>query len=274
MTSNLRMWTQGAIWAGLLVLPAILLSAERRALRGAVDGQPAAPAVDMFAAMESKDIDVKLIPKDDKESRVFIKNNTRSALSVKLPDAFAGVPVLAQRAGGAAAGGAAGGANRTQSVGGGMGGGMMGGGMMGGGMGMMSIPPEKVRQFKVATVCLEHGKPEPRPHVAYKIQPIEEFTSNPEIKELLTAFGKNGLSQRATQAAAWHLANDMSWEQLAAKQIEHLVGPNEPWFTPQEISAGMQIAQFAVAQSEQNQQTAKPAKTKKAPVDRSINSGP
>ena len=72
----------------------------------------------MFAAIESKDIDVKLIPKDDKESRVIIKNNTRKPLTVKLPDAFAGVPVLAQARGGGAA---AGGANRTQqSVGGGM----------------------------------------------------------------------------------------------------------------------------------------------------------
>jgi hypothetical protein len=268
MKSNMRLSIQTGFWLALLVLPAVLLSAERRAVKSAADVQPAA-TVEMFAAMKSRDIDVKLIPKDDTESRVIIKNNTQKALSVKLPDAFAGVPVLAQRAGGGAA---AGGANtsRPQTMGGGMGGGMMGGGMMGGGMGMMSIPPEKVRQFKVPTVCLEHGKPEPRPHIAYKITPLEEFTTNPEIKELLTAFGNGGLSQRATQAAAWHLANDMTWDQLAGKRIEHLNGTSEAWFSPQEINAGMQIAQMAVARGQQ----ARAAAASKPRFDRSTQSEP
>lgn len=266
MSSNMRLWVQSGIWVGLLVVPALLLSAERRSQRTATDA--AAPAVDMFAAIESKDIDVKLIPKDDKESRVIIKNNTRKPLTVKLPDAFAGVPVLAQRGGAPAAGGA----NRTQqTVGGGMGGGMMGG--MGGGMGMMNIAPDKVQQFKVPTVCLEHGKPEPRPHTAYEIKPIEEYTSNTEVKELLTLFGKNGLSQRATQAAAWHLANNMSWEELANKRIEHLDGSSEIWFSPQELSAGTQIAQLAVARS-QEKANAKKKDSPAVPRDRSPSSEP
>ncbi|HTM54389.1 MAG TPA: hypothetical protein VL175_10185 [Pirellulales bacterium] len=266
MSSNMRLWVQIGIWVGLLVVPALLLSAERRSQRAPTDA--AAPAVDMFAAIESKDIDVKLIPKDDKESRVIIKNNTRKPLTVKLPDAFAGVPVLAQRGGAPAAGGA----NRTQqTVGGGMGGGMMGG--MGGGMGMMNIAPEKVQQFKVPTVCLEHGKPEPRPHTPYEIKPIEEYTSNTEVKELLTLFGKNGLSQRATQAAAWHLANNMSWEDLANKRIEHLDGSSEIWFSPQELSAGTQIAQLAVANS-QEKANAKKKDSPTVPRDRSPSSEP
>jgi hypothetical protein len=122
----------------------------------------------------------------------------------------------------------------------------MGGGMGGG---FMSVPPEKLRQFKVATVCLEHGKPNPRAQIPYAIKPLSEVTSSPEVKELLTAFGKGNLDQRATQAAAWHLANDLSWEELAAKRIDHLVGPDEPWFSPQEIRAGSEIANFAKEQA-------------------------
>lgn len=206
--------------------------------------------VEMFAAMQNGDIDVKLIPKDATEARVLIKNNTKQPLNVKLPDAFAGRPILAQgRAGGGGGGGSnSGGGN--QSMGGGMGG--MGGGMMGGGggMGMFSVPPEQLGQFKVPTVCLEHGKKDPRPQIAYEIVPLEEFTKDPAVKELLTAFGKEKLDQRATQAAAWHLANDMSWEELAGKRIEHLNGTSEPWFNGQEIQAGMHLAGTAVSTAE------------------------
>lgn len=205
--------------------------------------------VEMFAAMQSGDIDVKIIPKDATEARVLIKNNTKQPLNVKLPDAFAGRPILAQNRGGGGGGGSnSGGGN--QSMGGGMGG--MGGGMMGGGggMGMFSVPPEQLGQFKVPTVCLEHGKKDPRAQIPYEIVPLEKVTKDPAVKELLTAFGKEKLDQRATQAAAWHLANDMSWEELAGKRIEHLNGTSELWFHPAEIQAGMQVARLAVVTAE------------------------
>ena len=41
------------------------------------------------------------------------------------------------------------------------------------------------------------------------------MTSKPEVRALLTNFGKGKLNQRAAQAAAWNLANEMPWEQLA-----------------------------------------------------------
>src|SRR5262245_40805385 len=134
--------------ASVLALPALLVSAER----AEVDPSK---AVDMFALIATKEIEVTLIPKDDTQSRVIIRNNTDQPLTVKLPDAFAGMPILAQRGGGGGIGGGGRGGvggvgGAGQSVGGGMGGGMMGGGM---GMGMMNVAPEKVAQFKVPTVC-------------------------------------------------------------------------------------------------------------------------
>jgi hypothetical protein len=169
-----------------------------------------------------------------------------------LPEAFAGVPVLAQPGGGL-------GQNNRQSnvqnqgMGGGMGGMGMGGMGMGGmgmggmGMGMMNIPPEQVRQLKVQTVCLEHGKKEPRPNIPYEMRPIESFTNNRGVHELLKLFGAGEINQRVAQAAAWHLANDMSWEQLASKRVHHLLGEDEPWFSPAEIQAAMQLAERAEA---------------------------
>jgi hypothetical protein len=112
---------------------------------------------------------------------------------------------------------------------------------------MFNIPPEQVRQIKVQTVCLEHGKKDPRPNIPYEMRPIENYTSNRSVHELLKMFGSGALNQRVAQAAAWHLANDMSWEELAAKRIHHLAGNDEPWFSPYEIQAAMQLAQRATA---------------------------
>src|SRR5262249_8103137 len=162
------------------------------------------------------------------EGKVIIKNNTKKPLTVKLPETFAAMPVLAQRPGGGnrnnnnQQGG-----GQNQTAGGGMGG--MGGGMGGGGGGFMSIPPEQVSQFQVATVCLEHGKNVPRAAIPYAIKPLEMATNKPEVRELLAAFGHGGLDQRAVQAAAWHLENGLSWNELANKRVDHLDGQVESW---------------------------------------------
>lgn len=242
--------TRCASFALLIATPAVVLAADAGVKNlGAPNKNNA--TVEMFAAMQNGDIDVKIIPKDATEARVLIKNNTKQPLNVKLPDAFAGRPILAQRNGGGGGGGNnSGGGNQSMGGGmGGMGGGMMGGGG-GGGMGMFSVPPEQLGQFKVPTVCLEHGKKDPRPQIAYEIVPLEKFTKDPAVKALLTDFGKHKLDQRSTQAAAWHLANDMSWEQLAGKRIEHLNGTSELWFSPREIQAGMHVAASAVTTAE------------------------
>jgi len=283
---------RAARWIGLglcvVSLPALLVGAERRAASGAArdkasrdkaaaaapadgddDSDASAAPVEMFAAIQAGDIDVKFIPKDDREGRVMIKNNTKQPLNVQLPAAFAGVPVLAQRAGGGMNNGMNGGM-QNQSMGGGMGGmggggmgGMGGGGMggMGGGGGggggffniaaekgaNMKVAAEKVSQFKVGLVCLEHGKRNPTPKVPYEIRPIGTFTAKPGVTELLEMFGSGKVDQRSAQAAAWHLNNGMSWQQLAAKRIEHLNGDSEPWFSADQIEIGMRVAEVAIS---------------------------
>ncbi len=126
---------------------------------------------------------------------------------------------------------------------------------MGMGMGMMNVPPEKVAQLNVTTVCLEHGKREPRSTVPYEIEPLDNLTTVPGVRELCQMLGGGQIDQRAAQAAAWHLNNGMSWETLAAKQIVHANGTREPYFTPAQLQAGMQIATTAknVAESRKQQ---------------------
>ena len=197
--------------------------------------------VDMFQAMEEGRIAVKLIPKDSTEGRIFIQNKAGKPLNVKLPPAFAARPVLAQMG---MMGGAAGGAG---------GGGQAAGG---GGMGMMNVPAEKTNHVKVPCVCLEHGKPEPRPKMTYEVTPVESFTTKPGVKEMLVLLGQGKINQRAAQVAAWHLNNGLTWEQLIGKKIEHVDGSTEPYFSGEELQAGMAIVSQALADAERAKQDA------------------
>jgi hypothetical protein len=267
MVIDVRNWK----WLGslaIVLVAATLLAGEKRQ-RPTKIGQyiPDAENVEMFAAIEKGDIAVKLIPKDSTECNIVIENKTKKPLNVKLPNAFAGVPVLAQggapapgggRGGRSGSSGRSGNNNQNQSSGGGMMGG--GGGMMGGG-GMFSLPPEQVGKFKVATVCLEHGKKEPRPAVPYEIRPIESFTSNPGVREVCEMLGSGQVNQRAAQAAAWHLSNGMSWEELANKRLRRANGMTQPYFSQAEIQVGMQIASTAIHVAKQREKPAATAPT-------------
>lgn len=209
--------------------------------------------VEMFKAIQNGQIDVQLIPKDSTLCRVRIKNKTTRPLNVRLPDAFAGVPVLAQMGGRGT--GSSGGrqGNMAQSFGGGMGG-MMGGmrGMGGMGRGMFNVKPEVVGQLEVPIVCLEHGKPEPRAKVKYEIKPVASFTDKAGVYELCQILGTGQIDQRAAQAAAWNLNNGMSWQQLAAKRLHYANGTTRPYFQPQELQAAVRLATIAVRQANES----------------------
>ena len=251
-----------AVVVALLLTTSLALAVERRGKRPKFgEYNPDDKTVEMFSAIDNGEINVKLIPKDSTICRVMIENKTKRPLNVKLPDAFAGVPVLAQRFGGRGMGGGGmgGGMGGGQSFGGGMGG--MGGGGMGGmgggggGGGMFNVTPEKVGTFKVTTVCLEHGKDEPRPRMKYEIKPIAEFTDKTEVHELCRMLGIERMNQRAAQVAAWHLNGGMSFEQLAAKRLRFADGTSRPYFTPQELHAGMQISAVATKLARQRQES-------------------
>jgi hypothetical protein len=285
MISRLRNWRSP--WLGLAValvlVPTLVAAADR-------PGKPPGPwqfnpehkTVEMFEAIEQGQIEVKLIPKNSTESRVLIENKTKQPLNVKLPETFAGVPVLAQAGLGGFGGGGLGGGGRgnrglggggNQGFGGGMGGMGMGGGGMGGmGMGgfnlppekvgqnpaaMFNVPPEKVGKLKVMTVCLEHGKREPQPAMKYEIKPIERFTEKKQVHELCRMLGSGLLNQRAAQVAAWHLNNNMSFQELAAKRLRFANGTSRPYFAPQELRAGMQLVAMAANLAKQREKQEK-----------------
>ncbi len=89
----------------------------------------------------------------------------------------------------------------------------------------------------------------------YQIKPIEAYTDKAEVQELCRMLGTGKLSQRAAQVSAWHLNNGMTFEQLAAKRIKFADGTSQPYFSPQEIQAGMQISATATELAKQRPQS-------------------
>jgi hypothetical protein len=251
MTTDVGNWRLRGLGSAVALF---LLTAAVVAASGKIgEYNPNDQSVEMFAAIEKGNIAVRLIPKDSTQCRIRIENKTDKPLNVKLPEAFAGVPVLAQLAdpGQRAGSGGRSGGGGGQAMGGGM------GGMGGMGMGMMNVPPERVGQLNATTVCLEHGKHEPRANIPYEIRPLESFTTKSGVRELCQMLSAGKIGQRAAQAAAWHLNNDMTWEELAAKRLKHANGTSEPYFSPLEIQAGMQVAVMAkkVAEEREKQNT-------------------
>lgn len=237
-----------AMAVALIMLPASVISAAERSIkRGPYNPEDA--SVEMFEAIAAKQIAVKLIQKDSAEARVFIENKTNQPLNVRLPEAFVGVPVLAQFGGGFGAqggfGGGGGGGNQTTGGGFGGGGGGLGGAGGGAGANFFNVPAERVGEIKLTTVCLEHGKDDPRPAITYDLKPVTAFSDKPEVYEICKLVGEGAYPQRVLQAAAWHISNDMSFQELAAKQINRLNGVSYPYFHPKEVMAASQVAAIA-----------------------------
>jgi hypothetical protein len=206
---------------------------------------PSAESMELFSAMEAGKVDVKLILMNSKQATVLIENKTKQGINVRLPEAFVGV--LAQAGDPFGGGGNQGGGGQQQ---GGFGGNQFGGGGGGQQGGFFNIPAERVGEVRVAGVCLEHGKDEPRPAVKYELKPVEAFSKDPALYQMLKLFGEKKINQRVAQAAAWHIASKMSWDELAAKQVKRLGQSPQPYFSQQELRAALQLVEAAKTAAE------------------------
>ncbi len=234
----------------LLALPA---EAAKQPIKK-VTLDPQAPAVDLFAAIEEGTVEATVIAKSSNEANLFVTNNSSSPLSVKMPQAVVAVQVLKQmfappgRNAGQGQGnngpGQGGNMGQGQPIGGGMNGNMMGNGMqnnmqgMNGGntIGFFSVPSHKTVQVPLKTVCLAHGKPDPRPRMKYKLVKLEDYTKDPALQETLKLVATSESDLQSLQAAVWHLTDKMSWKELRAKQIERLGGHEPlPYFSDSQI---------------------------------------
>lgn len=211
-----------------------------------------APApIGMFEAMKAGQLEVQYIPVDEsRQAKLIFKNKTKEPLSLKLPPNFGAAPILAQGGLGGLGGGGnnnRNNRNQNQQAGGGLGGGGGGfgggggGGLGGGGGGLFNIAPEKVGEIVVQTVCLEHGKLEPSKYVAYEVKPLSECTTKPGVAEAIALLHDGKTNQKVAQAAVWHLANGLTWDQLAAKKVNRVGRADTPYYETSELQAAMEL---------------------------------
>ncbi len=231
---------------------------------------PTAEKIEFFKGMKEGQLETKFIPKDANGGFLLVTNSTEEPVTVELPEAFVAVQVLKQLGGmggggmgggGMGGGGMGGGGGQNQNVGGGMGGGGMGGGGMGGGGmggggmggggmgggGFFSIPPERTVRVPYVSVCLNHGKPDPSARLEYKLVPVEEYTKDEVLTELIRMVGSGRVNQHSAQAAIWNRTDNMSWQDLASKSTRGILGV-EYYFAPQNIREG----QYLMAAAEGN----------------------
>ena len=104
--------------------------------------------------------------------------------------------------------------------------------------------------------------------------PADSVVDRPAVVELLKAFGRGDLKHGAAQAAAWHLNNDLSWQQLAAKlQGTKRSFKRPPYFSADEIRTGMAYAteaeRLAVANADEYDRAKKERAAKVAKAESS-----
>ena len=238
-----------ASFALVLVGAVMVSAASAREPRSRARSTPP-EAHELLQAEEAGLVAVKYIHNDSRSAQIVVTNRSDRPLTLRLPEVFAGVPVLAQMGGPAGfAGAGVGGAPQTTGGAAPAGAGMGIGGAPGGGM--FSLPPEKTRVVKVTTVCLEHGKPEPSPLRSYKLVELNSYSADPRLDQLMQSIGKGEVSQKVAQAAAWHIANGLTWQQLAAEKIDHAGGvPDEPFFTPADLQAAFRVVEIVTKRAE------------------------
>ncbi len=255
-SQHLRVVGGFSVAMALWLLPSFL-SAEEPSLKSSLQAE----LVDLFAGIESGQLEARVIPRDSTECRLLLTNKTQRPLSVQLPAAFAAVPVLGQFIDWD---NQQDNDNASQKVGVGPGQGPWGpqqppmfnignplqnnrnqdqqGPNFDAFPAFFNLPPETTLKAKMPTVCLEHGKPNPRPKIPYAICPLSEVTQAEGVAEVITQLGQGQVSQRIAQLAAWHLANDKSWDDLASLQKKMAFG-KRPQYTEKEIAEAKELVE-------------------------------
>ena len=191
--------------------------------------------VDLFQAMDHGEIEVIIRNKDAADANLIVENKTDKPLAIRMPAAFSCVPVMRQGGAGAP----------------GMGGGGMGGGGFGGGGGFFNIPPGRVGKTSLKTFCLEEGKKDPRSRIEYRIQPLTDLNSDPKIFEMCRMLANDEIAQPVAQAAAWNVANGLSWQELFVKnRIERMDGSYERYFHPQHLAIAQRVTVASAQRAE------------------------
>lgn len=258
-----------------LVFPAFAADSQKdsKKIFSAIKPNDSLEHIDVFAGIEQGVLEVKLIPQDAMGGNILIENKGEKPLNVDFPAAFIGKQVLKQAPGlqpgngfgvlgnggpgGQPGGGGAqiqgGGVGQAQGPNGGLGNPGGAGNGPGAGNGFFSVPTDKIIRVAYRSVCLEHGKPDPSPRMTYRLGKVEEFSDDPVLAEILKIVAGGEEVPQAAQAAAWHVANKMSWKQLGEKNISHVGRPATRYFTAETLTRAKAIHATAVARANERE---------------------
>lgn len=210
--------------------------------------------VDLFVAMQNGWVDGRVIVRDQYHAKLVLQNVSAFPLAVALPEFLGARPVMAQQG------------FQFPGLSGQQGSDLSGNGIqsslpqaVGGspssrgnnsifGNGPFNIAPEQVRIVDFPCFCLEQGKPNPRSAVKYELAPLDAVNDDPRLPELLAAYAKGGVDREIAQAAVWHAANEMSWDDLAALSQRIAINAERPVFNARQLRQARALVESAEKQ--------------------------
>ncbi len=239
-------------------------------------------SVALFSAIDNDRISVRYVAMSARKGSIILRNDGDEEVILELPDAFGAMPALGQagppgigapfggNGGGQGQGfagqGFAGGGFAAQGLGGAFGNGGGGQGQQGfgqqgfgrqgiggpngrgfgqaGGLGpgFFRVPANSTKHIKVRTVCLEYGKPDPTPRMNYRLVPIEGVSKDPHVKQLCASLSDPEQDQSAVQAAAWNVANNLSWDTLTRiNRVQSKYTGNQRYFDADNIDQAQRL---------------------------------
>jgi len=229
---------------GLLALFAAPLHADEKIRREAEKARE----VKLLEADRQGEIETRWIAFSSAEGRLIITNKTDKPLKVLVPsDMTAEHMVPAESKGGP-------GRAQTLGIGPHAGKGYQQNGFFNDGpdAAFFYVPAGKSARADLPSVCLEYGRPDPSKNKRYVLRAVVAFTNPAPIVAFLKAWHAQRFSQNVAQAAAWRLADGLSWEKLASLRSIG-VGPfavGEPMFPQRDLNAAKQVAEDATAEAD------------------------
>jgi len=215
---------------------------------------PEAPVVKLFDGIEDGTYEVRVVPRNEFLARVYITNTTDAPKTVELPKAVVGVHVLKQFFPQQGIPGSSIGNQLGSQTGSGqdVGGNLQSTGSSNqfpfsgtNGNNFFSIPPESIVQLQLNSVCLNHGNPTPQPKMKYELRRLEERVKSRALRQLLAGYNPQRIDRKIMQAAAWHLANNMSWQELANKKVGSVGLRPRRFIALPQLKVAMQLVEAA-----------------------------
>jgi hypothetical protein len=96
---------------------------------------------------------------------------------------------------------------------------------------------------------LEQGKPNPRSSVKYELVPLAEVSDDPRLAEVLKANARGDVDREIAQAAAWNIANKLSWEKLAGLSQMIAINAEAPIFNSWQLRRARELVDYAASAS-------------------------